>query len=237
MNSGQNSIENGILSSGLADSPPVSIAPGDTEAPQTRAEWVDARLRTAILSGELPPGTRLRGEHLAAEWGVSPTPLREAFQRLAGEGWIVIEPQRGARVAEIDADEAADYYELRVQLDPLALRSSIAAGGEDLAREIEASFARLAAVRGTADGLQAHRGFHLALLSRCANRQLLRLCTQLHDHTQRYQATGTGPRRKGSPAGEHRALRDAAIAGDADRACSVLVEHLSATLAALRNNA
>jgi len=215
----------------------VSIAPSDTEAPQTRAEWVDARLRTAILSGELPPGARLRGEHLAAEWGVSPTPLREAFQRLAGEGWIVIEPQRGARVAEIDADEAAEYYELRLQLDPLALRSSIAVGGEGYASEVESSFARLAASRHAADGLEAHRGFHLALISRCANRQLLRLCTQLHDHTQRFQATGTGPHRKGSPAREHRALRDAAVAGDADAACSVLVEHLSATLAALRNSA
>lgn len=214
----------------------VSIAPVDTEAPQTRAEWVDARLRTAILSGELLPGTRLRGEHLASEWGVSATPLREAFQRLAGEGWIVIEPQRGARVAEIDADEAADYYELRLQLDPLALRSSITVGGEGYVSDVKSSFARLAAVRGAADGLQAHRAFHLSLLSRCANRQLLRLCTQLHDHTQRYQATGTGPRRKGNPATEHRALRDAAIAGDADLACGVLIEHLSATLAALRSS-
>ena len=75
------------------------------DAPPTLAEWVDARLRSAILSGELVAGQKLRSEHLAAQWGVSPTPLREAFQRLAGEGMVAIEPQRGARVAAIDAGD------------------------------------------------------------------------------------------------------------------------------------
>lgn len=212
----------------------MSLTQGDTDAPQTRAEWVDARLRTAILSGELPPGTKLRGEHLAAEWGVSPTPVREAFQRLAGEGWVVIEPQRGARVAEVDAREAVEFYELRIELDPMALRSSMAVGGLGYDEEVSAAHARLAATSGAADGLRAHRSFHLALLSRCANGQLLRLCTQLHDHTQRYQATAMGNRARGNTAREHEALRDAVLARNAELATEVLVHHLSATLAALR---
>ena len=74
----------------------MSTAP---TTPPTRAEWVDTQLRRAILSGEFAPGEKLRAEHLADRWGVSPTPLRETFMRLAGEGFVIIEPQRGARVA------------------------------------------------------------------------------------------------------------------------------------------
>ncbi|MDO9173763.1 MAG: GntR family transcriptional regulator, partial [Actinomycetota bacterium] len=85
-----------VIETALADTPP------------TLSEFVDARLRSAILSGELAPGQKLRGEHLAAQWGVSPTPVREAFQRLAGDGLVVIEAQRGARVAAIDLVEAAE---------------------------------------------------------------------------------------------------------------------------------
>ena len=208
----------------------------DPDAPQTRAEWVDARLRAAILGGALAPGTRLRGEHLAAEWGVSATPMREAFQRLAGEGWIVIEPQRGARVAEIDVGVAIEYYELRLVLDPLALASSITASLADgsFADEVRAASRALAAAPRTAAGLDAHRAFHLTLLSRCPNRELVRLCTQLHDHTQRYHVSSAGPRRVGNPEQEHRALRDAVLTGDVDRAVSVLTAHLHATLATLR---
>jgi GntR family transcriptional regulator, carbon starvation induced regulator len=207
-------------------------APGP---PQTLAEWVDTRLRSAILTGELAAGEKLRSEHLAAEWGVSPTPVREAFQRLAGEGLVVIEPQRGARVAEIDAAEAADYYELRLTLDPKALRSSMRAANDAYRHDVEQAYRQLVSTRGGVPALlDVHRTFHLALLSRCSNRHLLRLCTQLHDHTQRYQVTGTGPRRRGDPAGEHLALRDAVLHGNVNAATNVLTGHLKATLTAIR---
>src|ERR1700759_4375229 len=94
-------------------------------SPPTRADWVDSQLRREIISGSLPPGTRLRAEHLAETLGVSPTPLREAFQRLAGEGLVVIEPQRGARVAPIDANDALELYDLRLLLEPLAMRAAM----------------------------------------------------------------------------------------------------------------
>ena len=59
-------------------------------APPTRAEWVDSLLRRAIVHGELAPGEKLYAERLAEQWGVSATPLRETFQRLAGEGRSII---------------------------------------------------------------------------------------------------------------------------------------------------
>ena len=204
------------------------------DAPPTLAEWVDARLRSAILSGELVAGQKLRSEHLAAQWGVSPTPLREAFQRLAGEGMVAIEPQRGARVAAIDAGEAAEYYELRLLLDPKALRSSMANATDEWRAAVAHAYERLVAHHPTIpDYLHAHRSFHLVLLEGCSNRQLLRTVAQLHDHTQRFQVVGVGGPRRGNPAVEHADLYDAVMAGDSRRATSVLTAHLRATLDAV----
>src|SRR5437660_1309254 len=62
--------------------------------PSTRSEWAEDRLRQAILRGELRPGQRLHASDLAERWDVSATPLREAFQRLAGAGFVELTPQR-----------------------------------------------------------------------------------------------------------------------------------------------
>ena len=67
-------------------------------APQTRSDWVYERLKHAIVSGELTPGARLVAAELAQRWALSPTPLREAFQRLEGVGLVELSSQRGARV-------------------------------------------------------------------------------------------------------------------------------------------
>ncbi|MCU1353831.1 MAG: Transcriptional regulator, GntR family protein [Acidimicrobiales bacterium] len=210
--------------------PPASSA----ASPPTLAEWVDGRLRDAILLGELAAGEKLRSEHLAAEWGVSPTPVREAFQRLAGEGLVVIEPQRGARVAGIDAQEATELYELRLVLDPKALRSAMAVADDAYRAEVDASYRRLIGRHDTVSSfLDAHRAFHLSMLSGCTNRQLHRLVVQLHNHTQRFHVSGAGRHRHGDPMAEHAELHDAVLAAEASHAAKVLVTHLRATLDAV----
>src|SRR5260370_34689442 len=95
--------------------------------PATRSEWAEDRLRQAILRGELRPGQRLHAGDLAERWHVSATPLREAFQRLAGEGLVELLPQRGGRVSELGSDEAARIYELRLLLAAPAPRPSLQA--------------------------------------------------------------------------------------------------------------
>jgi DNA-binding GntR family transcriptional regulator len=75
-------------------------------APQTRVNWVYERLKRAIVSGELPPGTRLVAAELAQRWALSPTPLREAFQRLEAVGLVEMNSQRGARVAAVERPSA-----------------------------------------------------------------------------------------------------------------------------------
>src|SRR3954447_22999292 len=197
------------------------------ESPPTRTHWVDTRLRRQILSGALAPGTKLRAEHLAETLGVSPTPLREAFQRLAGEGLVVIEPQRGARVAPIEEDDALELYDLRILLEPLAMRASMAHTDGLHAEEVADAYVRLA---GPFDdlgaALEAHREFHLALLARCPNRRMLALIGTLHDQSERYQAVGTITSPDHPLYETHRDLVDVFASGDAEAMASLVERHL-----------
>ena len=207
--------------------------------PPTRAEWVDGLLRRAIVQGELAPGEKLSADRLAERWGVSPTPVRETFQRLAGEGLVLIEPQRGARVAPLDARSAAQIYEIRLLLDPVAIHQSVAAGVADSTFSVEVGEAHrrlLRRHRSLADWHEAHRQFHLVLVSRCTNELLVRQVAMLLEHSQRFQVAGIGRGgvRASDPTQEHVALRDAAIDGRAADAADVLRRHLAATLAAVQ---
>ena len=212
----------------------MSSASEAVSTPPTRSGWVDAQLRRAILTGEFAPGEKLRAEHLAERWGVSPTPLRESLMRLAGEGFVVIEPQRGARVAPLDLAAAIEIYELRLLLDPVALDRSIRAGGDALVDDVRRAHARLERRHDNmADYFEAHRDFHLALVAQCPNRRLVRQVEQLLDHSQRFQAIGMRTVRRGDPRAEHRELVEAVAAGDRREATRVLRAHLQATLDAV----
>jgi DNA-binding GntR family transcriptional regulator len=209
-------------------------------APGTRADWAHQRLKAAILTGELAPGTKLVVDELAQRWAVSPTPLREAFQRLGGHGLVELTSQRGARVAPFSLDEAADLYELRLLLEPRALRSSLAHSDDTHRSEILAAHARLDAAMAAAPAdpvavSDAHLAFHTALLARCPSAWMRRLVGLLAEHSQRYQLLGAQRYRRGSdPVREHAALRDAAARGQVDRAVDLLAGHLEATLRAVR---
>jgi len=209
-------------------------------APGTRADWAHQRLRAAILTGELAPGTKLVVEDLAQRWAVSPTPLREAFQRLGGHGLVELTSQRGARVAPFSLDEAADLYELRLLLEPRALRASLNATDDAHKSEILAAHGRLEAAMAASpiDPVtisEAHLGFHAALLARCPSAWMRRMVGLLAEHAQRYQLLGAQQYRRGSdPVREHAALRDAAVRGQVDRAVDLLEKHLHGTLRAVR---
>jgi DNA-binding GntR family transcriptional regulator len=207
----------------------------------TRAEWVDTQLRRAILHGELAPGERLRAEHLAQQFGVSPTPLRETFMRLAGEGLVVVEPQRGARVAPLDLAEAIEVYEMRLLLDPVALARAIDAARQRHGAYVAAVTAAHEALMARHDVVSAyhdaHRAFHLALVWPCPNRRLVRQVEQLLDQSQRFHAVGFTAGRAQDAAREHAALADAALAGDVERAVTTLRSHLTATLAVVTSSA
>ena len=204
-------------------------------APETRSDWALRRLRSAILTGEFPPGTRLRAEDLAGRWQVSPTPLREAFQRLGGARLVEVSPQRGVRVTEFTLDDAADLYALRLRLEPQALRASLAASDDVHRAEIAAAYDALVGARAVDEATDAHLAFHTALLARCPSAWTKHVVGLLGEHAQRYVLLGAQKLRSGrGPAAEHAMLRDAALAGEITRAVTLLEEHLRGTLDSVR---
>jgi GntR family carbon starvation induced transcriptional regulator len=202
--------------------------------PPTRAQWVDQRLRQAILSGELAPDERLITATLSERFSVSPTPLREALQRLAAEGLVEITPQRGARVAALSATDWLEVIELRTILEPIALRDSFAhASDADFAGMERAGQVLAATVMpGRATPLEiaaANRSLHDALLSRATSRQLIRMIAVLSAQSMRYHVLAlatAGADGLVLAHGEqlHKALR----ARDARQAELILTAHLDA---------
>jgi DNA-binding GntR family transcriptional regulator len=199
-------------------------------APTTRSQWAEDRLREAILGGELGPGERINATDLAEQWSVSVTPLREAIQRLAGDGLVEVLPQRGARVTAPSLTEVSQIYELRLLLEPLALRQSLESSDDEHRAEIRAAFTAFRAARDPFDAVEAHSRFHETLLSRCRSEWLIRFTTQLADSSRQYQVASlrVGQERRHAFA-EHKALRDAALAGEIDAAVDLQVQHLTRT--------
>ena len=93
-----------------------------SEPSPTAVERVAASVRTQILSGALAPGTPLREESAALDYGVSRHTVRAAFQRLVAERLAVAEPYRGVRVVSFDRDEVIALQQLRAALEVEAVR-------------------------------------------------------------------------------------------------------------------
>ncbi len=208
---------------------------------RTEATLAADRLREEIVSGRVEPGAKLKLVPLAARYAVSRGPLREAASRLAAEGLVTIEDQRGFRVAPISRADLVDLTQTRQRVESWALRDAIAHG--DLAWEgrVLAAAHMLARVSGPCADRAAfmahHRSFHEALVSACPSAYLLAFRERLYALTERYRslaaeryAVHAGAR---DVAAEHDAIAEAAVARDADRACALLEQHLAETAATL----
>ena len=91
----------------------------------TFASMVGERIRSSIIEGGLPPGSQLHEVELAASFGVSRGPVREALQRLIQEGLLRSEPHRGVFVPVMSADDIVDIYLAREALEGAAVRRII----------------------------------------------------------------------------------------------------------------
>jgi DNA-binding GntR family transcriptional regulator len=144
------------------------------------------QLLQRIERGELPTDTKLRDAVLAAELGVSRTPVREAMVRLAREGVLSAEPGRGFRLAPMSAAEVREIGSILAVLEPLALDQSGEPGAEQLIRLGEV-VRRLEQIRGDiAACVELDDRFHRVLLEGCPNRRLLRLVETLRGGLRRY---------------------------------------------------
>lgn len=204
---------------------------------QTRASQLLSRLRAEIISGRLAPGERLVVSTLAETLGAGQTPVREALMRLASEGFVVLEDQRGFSVAPVSRDELLDLTSARAELDALALRWSIQCGDDNWEASLLGAFHRLqksTKIAGDgsiqADWEERHRTFHEALVGACPNKVLLQVRTTLYERAERYRNLSVrylrAPR---DDRGEHEAIMNAALARDTAQAEQLLKTHILRT--------
>jgi DNA-binding GntR family transcriptional regulator len=160
------------------DSQLAVLAEGDSNrGHRTLAEKAFETLHSAIITGQLRPGTRLPIEELADVLEMSPMPIREAVRRLDGAGLVENIPHRGARVTELSVTDLSEVYEARLALEVLAIRR--AAERFDAPHEATAG-QRLATLNHMTDDNSAttsaaHEAFHFALYDAADSAWLMRL--------------------------------------------------------------
>ncbi|MBX3453016.1 GntR family transcriptional regulator [Ferrovibrio sp.] len=210
----------------------------------TKSHRAYLQIRSDILACRLLPGTKLNIAALAAELDVSLGAVREALSMLQSESLVRSEPQRGYTVNPVSPKELDDITEARIALETLCLRMSIQRGDLSWETNLVAAWHRLSRLSETEEGKsqhlsetwsQAHGEYHASLVAACDNSWLQRMRATLYEQSERYRRLslplGTEPR--DVPA-EHKAIFDAAIARDADRAVAALEEHLRRTTMILK---
>jgi DNA-binding GntR family transcriptional regulator len=190
-------------------------------------------IRARIVCGELPAGSRINEVHIAAELGVSRTPLREALTRLSGESFVEARPKHGFYVRPMSGEEANELYAIRAQLDPWALRLA-GLPERSTIDQLEAINAELAATTEAAAAIDRDDEWHLRLLAHCPNRVLLSLIRQMMWRTRRYEHVYFSTQANRTMAvGEHAKLIAMLRAQDLDAACRWLTANMSTALPVL----
>src|ERR1700689_2012140 len=150
--------------------------------------YVHAYLRECILDGTLSPGTKLSQVSLAAQLGISRTPLREVLRMLQEEGLVEIEPNQRTRVAGLDPQELDELYASRILLETLALSMTLDTFTAERQREAKRMLTLMRQAAKTGDfgkWFDSHAGFH-RLITAGAGATLQHQLTAFADRTTRY---------------------------------------------------
>jgi DNA-binding GntR family transcriptional regulator len=187
-------------------------------------------VRTRVISGQLPAGTKIDQDALAAEFSVSRMPVREALRQLGAEGFVTILPHRGAVVTALSPAEVEEIYEIRAALEGVAARhASQTLTADDLARLRKV----LAAMRNEKQidtWVALNAEFHNAINQASMRPRLLELIQRFREQSQPYIRLYVQRLHKSAQARkEHRAILEALADRDADRAEAAVRAHLVGT--------
>ena len=204
----------------------------------SRTDLVAEAIRSAILDRTLQPGDLLVERQLAEQFGVSKTPVREALIMLGRSGLLAQTRNRGVTVHSLTLDEIRHVYEERFLLEPWALRTIIEAGRSDFVESMDAlrKAADFATEGNQAAQAMANRRFHRGLYSACENVLIVDVLDSLQDIIALATVTVLWEKLSSSDveAAEHQAILNAAVAGDAPLAESLLRQHIEASIKRFR---
>jgi GntR family carbon starvation induced transcriptional regulator len=213
-----------------------------TKRETTLASDITEELRRDIISGSLAPGGKIRLRQVAERFGVGMSPVREALNRLSRDRLVDQSDLRGFRVAPISEGELDELMRARCWLNETGLRQSIARGDAAWEEAVVVAFHRLSRVPDRLTPTNtvlnpawdaAHRVFHRSLLAACGSHWIVDFCDRLFDVADIYRHVSRAARdaHAREPSDEHRAIMEATIARDADKAVDLLNRHFLRTAA------
>ncbi|MCO5731224.1 GntR family transcriptional regulator [Rhizobium sp. SSA_523] len=206
------------------------------ELPQreTAGETAFRRIREDLISGALPPGSKIKLEQAKARYGVSVSTLREILNRLTTENLVVAEGQRGFEVSPASTRELLELADLRILLECHALGLSFTGGDLEWEARLVAAHHKLSSVERsllagdssrTVDWVRYDWEFHQALVSACNSVNLMAALSSVFDRFLRYHLLAESFR--GQPVvDDHRLLFELALKRDHEGACRMLTRHV-----------
>lgn len=206
----------------------------------TRANETYQSLRTGILSGAIPAGSRMRTNELCERHQVSLGAVREALSQLLAQGLVVSEAHRGYTVSPVSTEDLMDLTRVRIEVENLCLTWAIQAGTLEWESNIIAALHRLSHTRRlgdrsrpSAEWTDAHDKYHQALLATCGSPRLMLIRNQLYEQSERYRNLELSLPVNRNPETEHQRIAEAAIARDIHLATQRMRDHLTLTAANL----
>jgi len=202
---------------------------------ESLAAQVRKALREEIISGQLEGNQRININHYARKWGISTTPIRDAFKQLETEGLLHVSPRRGVYVTEVDWAELKEIYEVRIAIECTAVRLTAANVPPQAARAALEAYRRAERATGTDRTRllrEADFRIHEVAMAYCRNLRLQRLAESVHDLVRwtRQTLIRRLPRPYEDTLGEHIAICEAVCQGDGARAAVCMQFHLENTI-------
>lgn len=218
-----------------ADFPPL----GKESSATVASDRIAAGLREEILSGALRPGDRILQEEIAANYGASRLPVREAFRILHSQGLIQLKSNSGAWVAKLDLAECQAIYKMRERLEPLALSESIPRLDTSAVDKLEKLQCEIEANADLDRFLKLDRELHLLCYGGNPITELNRMVERFWNTTQAYRRAFvrvSGPQRMWVVNAEHQLLIDAIRRRDTSDGERFLVTHIRRTRESLAHH-
>lgn len=152
------------------------------EKHQTLREKILETIRDAILQGTMKPGERVSEPDLAERFGISRTPIREAFRQLESEGYLQVVPRKGAVVASLSERDIEEFYAIKIILEGFAARMAAEKLTEKDIERLEAINKRLESIKEEGDVkkfFRVHNEFHEVFIKAAGNEKLYDMINQL----------------------------------------------------------
>jgi DNA-binding GntR family transcriptional regulator len=207
---------------------------------RSKKELVIETLRNAILNREFTPGTRLVIEDLAKQLGVSPIPVREALQQLDADGYVVIEPYLGAKVAPIELESVIEVFSLLEIMEVVSGRAACQHMSESELNVLEAILVKMDSLTSEPElWSQENRHFHSFICEKSGTRLVGSLMNKVLDHwdrLHRYFLKDVFARRLRRAQREHWEILGTLRSRDPVRTEAVIREHTRAAMSAYQKH-